>query len=88
MGASGQDGDGPAARKFGVGCVTAVAGLFSGGMVGVFVGKIVGLAQRCVPPEGLPACNWWLYAGIGGILGATTLPVLALGRLGQGRSDQ
>ena len=78
----------PALRNFGVGCVTTVAGFFSGGMIGVFTGKIVGLAQRCVPPEGLPACNWWLYAGIGGILGAATLPVLALGRLGQGRSDQ
>jgi len=56
-------------------------------MIGVFTGKIVGLATRCVPPEGLPACNWWLYAGIGGILGALTLPVLALRRLRKVRSD-
>ncbi len=78
----------PAVRNFGVGCVTTVAGFFSGGMIGVFTGKIVGLAQRCVPPEGLPACNWWLYAGIGGILGAATLPVLALRRLRQPRTDE
>ena len=80
--------DVPGGRGCAVGCVTTVAGFFSGGMIGVFVGKIVGIAQRCVPPEGLPACNWWVYAGIGGLVGATTLPVLALRRLRQGKSDQ
>ena len=87
MGESGRNDDAPALRNFGVGCVTTVAGFFSGGMIGVFVGKIVGLAQRCVPPEGLPACNWWLYAGVGGILGAATLPVLALRRLNRPPTD-
>jgi len=69
------------ARNIGVGCITTFAGFFSGGMVGVMVAKIVGSVQRCEPPEGLPACNWWVYAGVGAVLGALTLPVLALSRL-------
>ena len=69
------------ARNIGVGCLTAMAGFFSGGMIAVLVGKFVGSAQGCRPPEGLPACNWWVYAGIGALVGAITLPVIALRRL-------
>ena len=68
-------------RNIGVGCLTAMAGFFSGGMIAVLVGKFVGSAQGCQPPEGLPACNWWVYAGIGALIGAITLPVIALRRL-------
>ncbi len=82
------DKGGATARNVGVGCVTTVAGFFSGGMIGVYAGKVVGSIQGCKPPEGLPACNWWVYAGIGGVLGALTLPVLALRRLNQPRTDQ
>ena len=76
------------ARNIGVGCVTTFAGFFSGGMVGVFVAKMAGSVQSCRPPEGLPACNWYVYAGIGAVLGAVTLPVLALRRLSQPRLDE
>jgi hypothetical protein len=69
------------ARNLGVGCITTFAGFFSGGMVGVLVAKLVGSMQGCRPVEGLPACNWWVYAGVGAVLGALTLPVLALSRL-------
>lgn len=68
-------------RNIGVGCVTAMAGFFSGGMVGVFVAKIVGSAQRCEPPQGVPACNWPVYAVIGMGVGVLTLPTLVLWRL-------
>ncbi len=68
-------------RFFGVGCVTAIAGFFSGGMIGVLVAKIIGGVQRCEPATGLPACNWHVYAGIGMLIGVITLPVLALNRL-------
>lgn len=68
-------------RRLGVGCFTTFAGFASGGMVGVFVGKIVGNARGCVPPEGLPACDWYYFALAGMILGAITLPFLALRRL-------
>jgi hypothetical protein len=74
-------------RNVGVGCVTAMAGFFSGGMIAVLVGKFVGSAQGCQPPEGLPACNWWVYAGIGALIGAVTLPVLALRRLNRNLTD-
>ncbi|MFL5482738.1 MAG: hypothetical protein ACJ8AK_11165 [Gemmatimonadaceae bacterium] len=70
-----------AARNVGVGCLTAMVGFFSGGMLAVFVAKFVGGAQGCQPPEGLPACNWWVYAGIGAVIGALSLPFLALRRL-------
>ncbi|MFL5523239.1 MAG: hypothetical protein ACJ8AF_03925 [Gemmatimonadaceae bacterium] len=75
------------ARNIGVGCITTVAGLFSGGMIAVLVGKFVGSVQGCRPPEGLPACNWWVYAGIGALLGAVTLPLIALGRLNRRRPN-
>ncbi len=64
-----------------VGCLTLVAGLFSGGMIGVLIAKFVGSARNCEPPAGLPACDWHVYAGIGMLIGAVTLPVLALVRL-------
>jgi hypothetical protein len=88
MAAPASDDPSSTARNIGVGCITTVAGFFSGGMIGVFIGKIVGLAQRCVPEQGLPACNWWVYAGIGSVLGAISLPVLALRRLRHAPSDQ
>ena len=76
------------ARNVGVGCITTFAGFFSGGMVAVLIAKFVGGVQRCQPPEGLPACNWWVYAGVGAVLGAVTLPVLALGRLNRRKANQ
>jgi hypothetical protein len=54
----------------------------------VLIGKFVGSVQGCKPPEGLPACNWWVYAGIGAIVGALTLPVLALRRLNKSRPNE
>jgi hypothetical protein len=80
--------EGMVARNVGVGCLTTVSGFFSGGMIAVFIGKVVGSAQGCKPPEGLPACNWWVYAGIGAVIGALTLPVFALTRLNQTRPDK
>lgn len=73
-----------AARYAGVGCVTAVAGLFSGGMVGVFVAKVAGSIQGCAPAPELPACDWHVYAGVGMLIGVLTLPVLVLSRLRRG----
>jgi hypothetical protein len=88
MGSEETDREGLVARNVGVGCVTAVAGFFSGGMIAVFVAKVVGSVQGCQPAEGLPACNWWVYAGIGAVVGAVTLPVLALRRLVRTRPDE
>jgi hypothetical protein len=68
-------------RNIGVGCFTFFIGAASGAMVGVGVGKLAGFFTRCTPMSGLPACEWWMYAGYGGAIGAITLPVLALWRL-------
>ena len=72
------------ARYVGVGCVTSVAGLFSGGMLGVAVAKMVGSFRGCNPGPDLPACDWHVYAGIGMLIGVLTLPTLALMRLRRG----
>ena len=72
-----------APRYIGAGCFMAVAGFFSGAMIGVLVGKLVGIARRCVPDPGLPVCDWHLFAAAGGLLGAVSLPVLVLWRLRQ-----
>jgi MFS family permease len=71
-------------RYVGVGCVTAVGGLFSGGMIGVLIAKVVGSFRGCNPGPELPACDWQVYAGIGMLIGVLTLPVLALSRLRRG----
>ena len=76
------------ARNIGVGCITGFAGFFSGGMIAVLIGKFVGSMQGCRPTEGLPACNWWVYAGIGAVVGALTLPVIALARLSRARPNE
>jgi hypothetical protein len=73
-----------AARYGCVGCLTLVAGFFSGGMIGVFVAKFVGSVRNCAPPPEIPACDWQVYAGVGMLIGAVTLPVLALVRLRSG----
>jgi hypothetical protein len=52
-------------------------------MIGVLVGKFVGMATRCTPDPGLPVCDWHIFAGAGGLLGAVSLPILVLWRLRQ-----
>lgn len=68
-------------RNIGVGCFTFFIGGVSCAMIGVGIGKMVGYFTRCSPLPGLPACNWWVYAGWGAAIGAITLPALALWRL-------
>jgi len=85
---AGEEGSESAVVRYGcVGGLTIVAGLFSGAMIGVLIAKIVGSIRNCEPPEGLPACDWHVYAGVGMLIGAITLPVLALRRLRKGERD-
>lgn len=72
------------ARRIGVGCFATFIGFWSGGMIGVLVGTVVGNVRRCVPIEGTPACDWYYFAAAGMILGATTLPFLVMRRLRRG----
>jgi hypothetical protein len=68
-------------RNIGVGCFTFFIGAISGAMVGVGIGKLAGFFMRCTPLPGLPACEWWVFAGYGAVIGAVSLPILALWRL-------
>jgi hypothetical protein len=69
------------ARNVGVGCFTAFAGFWSGGMVAVLIGRIVEGMRGSPSCEGLPMCNWNVYAATGALIGAISLPVLVLRRL-------
>jgi len=73
-------------RNIGVGCFTFFIGGASGAMSGVFFGKAVGFFSRCEPLAGLPACDWHVFALWGAVIGALSLPFLALRRLR--RSDR
>ena len=53
-------------------------------MVAVMVAKIVGMVQGCPAGEHGQPCNWHVYAGVGAVVGAISLPVLALRRLRRG----
>ncbi|MEO6444594.1 MAG: hypothetical protein ABIZ91_16085 [Gemmatimonadaceae bacterium] len=68
-------------RKFGLGCFTFIVGGFSGGMVAVLIGMLLEGAKGSAKCDGLPVCNWYVYAGFGALLGAITLPTLVLNRL-------
>jgi hypothetical protein len=70
--------------RFAIGCIMTVAGFFSMAMIGVLVARVYSWVSKCPYMEGLPACNWWVFAGIGGVIGAITLPVLVLRRLKRG----
>jgi hypothetical protein len=72
------------ATYVGVGCFTAFAGWWSGAMIAVLVAKIVGAMQRCPAGERGEPCNWYVYALAGAVIGAITLPIIALRRLRSG----
>jgi hypothetical protein len=72
------------ARNVGVGCVTGVGGFFSGAMIGVLVGRVMTVVTKCPVGEGLPACDWQVFAGWGGVIGLVTLPALVFWRLHRG----
>jgi hypothetical protein len=71
------------ARFVGIGCMMTFLGFVSMGMVGVLVSAAVAAVTKAPVCADIPACNWYIYAGIGGLLGAVTLPVLVLRRLGK-----
>jgi hypothetical protein len=69
------------ARNIGVGCFTTFIGFWSGGMIAVLIGKVVEGVRGAPSCQGLPVCNWNVYAAVGAVVGAVTLPVLVLMRL-------
>jgi len=52
-------------------------------MTAVLVAKIVAYAMKAPSCPDIPTCDWYVYAGIGALLGALTLPLLVLRRLMQ-----
>jgi hypothetical protein len=77
----GPDRDLVRARNIGIGCLTTLIGFWSGGMIAVLLGRLVEAVRGSAACEGLPICNWYIYAGIGAALGAVSLPLLVLRRL-------
>jgi hypothetical protein len=72
-----------AARRVGIGCFTAWLGLVSGAMVAVLVSKLVAFLTKAPTCEGIPSCDWYIYAMVGGGIGAVSLPLLVLWVLGK-----
>lgn len=63
------------------------AGFFSMAMVGVLVSVIVAAITKAPQCPSIPSCNWYIYAGVGGIAGAISLPILVLRRLRASERD-
>jgi hypothetical protein len=59
----------------------AWAGGFSGAMVAVLLSKGVAFFTRAPSCDGIPTCNWYIYAAVGAAIGALTLPWLVVGAL-------
>jgi hypothetical protein len=79
----------PWSRTAAIGCFMVPLGFFSGGMVAVFVSKIVAYVTRAPACDGVPTCNWLEYMLVGAAFGAVTLPTLVIWALRTPkRSDQ
>ena len=76
------------AQLTGVGCFTAFCGFFSGGMTGVLVSKMVAFFTKAPKCADLPTCDWHVYAGVGMVVGAITLPLLVLNKLRRMERDE
>lgn len=68
-------------RVVAIGCFMAWIGGFSGAMVGVLVSKGVAYVTRAPRCDGIPTCDWYIYAAVGGAIGALTLPWLVVSAL-------
>jgi hypothetical protein len=76
-----ENGAGGGTSKGCVGCLTAVAGLFSGAMFGVLVSLAVAWIRKAPGCPDIPTCDWNVYAGVGAVIGLITLPTMVLLRL-------
>jgi hypothetical protein len=80
---NGQAPENRAVQYVGIGCLMFFLGGVSGAMVAVLVSKIVAVLTKAPSCQGLPTCNWYIYAGYGALIGALSLPALVLNRLRQ-----
>jgi hypothetical protein len=70
-------------RKVAIGCFTSWLGFVSGAMVAALLSKFYAFVTKSTECDGIPACNWYIWAGIGGLVGAVTLPLMVLWVLGK-----
>lgn len=70
-------------RRVAIGCFTAWLGFVSGAMVAALLSKFYAFVTKSADCDGIPACNWYIWAGIGGLIGAVTLPLMVLWVLGK-----
>lgn len=70
-------------RRVAIGCFTAWLGFFSGAMVAALLSKLAAFVLRAPECAEVPSCNWYIWAGAGGVIGAVTLPILVLVALGK-----
>ena len=70
-------------RKAGVGCLTFFLGGVSGGIIAVLFGMMYAFLTRAPKCADVPLCNWPDWWKWGALLGAISLPILVLSRLGR-----
>ena len=68
-------------RVIAIGCFMAWIGALSGAMVAVLVSKGVNMLTRAPVCDGIPTCDWYIYAAVGAGIGFLTLPWLVLSAL-------
>ncbi len=68
----------PWSRTLAIGCFMVPLGFFSGGMIAVFVSKVIAYATRAPSCDGVPTCNWLEYMLVGAAIGALSLPALVV----------
>ena len=64
-----------------IGCLMVPVGAVSGAMIAVLLSKIVAYFMKAPSCPDIPTCDWYIYAGIGALLGALSLPALVIRRL-------
>ena len=70
-----------APRNLAIGCLMLPMGAGSGAMVGVMLSKVAQYVTRGPTCDGIPTCDWHVYAGWGALAGALSLPALVIRRL-------
>ena len=68
-------------RVVAIGCFMAWIGGLSGAMVAVLLSKLVAYVTRAPQCDGIPTCDWYIYAAVGAGIGALTLPWLVVSAL-------
>jgi hypothetical protein len=68
-------------RNVAIGCLMFPIGGISGAMVAVLISKLVAFFMKAPSCSGIPTCDWYVYAGVGALTGAFTLPALVTWRL-------